>query len=126
MMRNKVDGTGVSIVRNAIIFGSSIVLTVFASVSAARDDQRYPAYDFEPTVIVPAPETAKSLPAKAESPQPDSRYPAAYFEPKVIIPASEETAKQVPEKEERPQPDPRYPAYHFEPKVIYQEKESHH
>jgi len=120
MIRNQIDGTGVSIVRNAIIFSSSIILMAFASVSGARDDARYPAYDFEPEVIIRAPETAESVPSEAESPQPDPRYPAAYFEPKVIIPVSEEAVKKAPE--ESPQPDPRYPAYHFEPKVIYQAK----
>jgi hypothetical protein len=112
----------VSIVRNAIIVSSSILVMAFASVSVARDDARYPAYDFEPEVIIQAPETATGVQSEAESPQPDPRYPAAYFEPKVIIPASGETAKNAPAEEERPQPDPRYPAYHFEPKVIYQEK----
>lgn len=96
--------------RNAIVIGGSIVLTTFVSVSAAGDDERYPAYHFEPKVIVPAPEAA----AKEESLQPDPRYPAYRFEPKVIVPA----------KEESPQPDPRHPAYHFEPKVIYQDKEA--
>ncbi|MGX2031030.1 MULTISPECIES: hypothetical protein [Methylocaldum] len=118
VIRGQLDGTGVSIVRNAIIFGG--FLLAVSSVGWAGDDPRYPAYDFEPKVIISAPEGATGDSSKAESPEPDSRYPAAYFEPKVIIPASEEAAKKVPE--ESPQPDPRYPAYHFEPKVIYQEK----
>jgi hypothetical protein len=106
VMRGKPDGTGVSIVRNAVLFGGFVL--VLSSVCLAGDDERYPAYDFEPKVIVSAPEGASA----AESPQRDSKYPAAYFEPEVIVRASEES----------PQPDPRYPAAYFEPKVIYQER----
>jgi hypothetical protein len=109
------DDKGVSIVRKTIIFGG--ILMAVSSIGLAADDERYPAYDFQPRVIIPAPEEAGGASSKEVSAQPDARYPAAYFEPTVIIPASEEATR-----EEGPQPDPRYPAYHFEPKVIYQEK----
>ncbi|BBA33408.1 hypothetical protein sS8_1448 [Methylocaldum marinum] len=109
------DDKGVSIVRKTIIFGGTLMAV--SAIGLATDDNRYPAYDFQPSVIVPAPEEGGGVPSKEVGTQRDAKYPAAYFEPTVIIPASEEATK-----EEAPQPDPRYPAYHFEPKVIYQEK----
>ncbi|HYE36328.1 hypothetical protein [Methylocaldum sp.] len=80
-----IDGTKENIVKTATIFGGAILLMALAAVSSADDDPKYPAYHFEPKVIVPAAVgAAEDISVKAESPQADSRYPAAYFEPKVI------------------------------------------
>lgn len=99
-----------NIVKNAVLFGG--FLLALSSVCLAADDERYPAYDFQPKVIISAPDEGRGGGSAAESPQRDPKYPAAYFEPEVVVRAPEES----------PQPDPRYPAAYFEPKVIYQEK----
>jgi len=59
--------------------------------ASATDDNKYPAYDFQPKVVYidkeaagkSAPASAKPAPKKAQF---DPKYPAAYFEPKVIYP----------------------------------------
>lgn len=61
---------------------TACVASAFSSASAlAGDDPKYPAYDFKPTIIIPA--AGGSASASAAAPV-DSRYPAANFVPRVI------------------------------------------
>lgn len=78
--------------------------------SAATDD-KYPAANFEPTVIYvdkDAVQTASASPAEF-----DAKYPAANYQPQVIY-ADKELIEAAQD-----QTDPKYPAAYFKPKVIY-------
>ncbi|MDD5277387.1 MAG: hypothetical protein PHR16_15070 [Methylovulum sp.] len=74
---------------------------------------KYPAADFQPSVIYLDPEVAaQQTQAKDEF---DPKYPAASFEPKVVY-LDEALAEQAQGKDEI---DAKYPAAYFKPKVIY-------
>lgn len=78
-------------------------------VSAATDD-KYPAANFEPSVIYIAKDAGAAGQAQNES---DPKYPASNFTPIVVF-ADNQLADQTQD-----QFDPKYPAAYFKPKVIY-------
>jgi hypothetical protein len=98
--------------RKKIVLGLAVAISALSSftVSAAAADARYPASNFEPSVIYIDKDVAVQAPK-------DDKYPAANFEPKIIYSdsnASEQTSAQSAE-----QFDPKYPAAYFKPKIIY-------
>ena len=79
------------------------------SISAATDN-KYPAADFEPSIIY----TDKDAVAKDQSQnESDPKYPASNFTPIVVFvdnPLADQTQDEF---------DPKYPAAYFKPNVIY-------
>ncbi|NOS89094.1 MAG: hypothetical protein HOP34_11265 [Methylococcaceae bacterium] len=73
--------------------------------ASAASDSKYPAADFEPSVIYSSNEVAQN--------DADPKYPAANFTPTVIYVDS-----QLAEKSQD-NFDPKYPAAYFKPTVIY-------
>jgi len=87
-----------------IILGSAIAAIALSplTASAASDDEKYPATNFQPKVIYQDKEAVKlykeaakteceerpSAKPEREKAEFDPKYPAASFEPKVIFPAS--------------------------------------
>lgn len=75
--------------KSSLIIGIfTAAITVIPSISSAnKDDNKYPAANFQPKVIYLDKEAAKA-PTKfvGEKSVFDPRYPAANFEPKVIYP----------------------------------------
>lgn len=107
-------------------FRTLLILGAAAATPALANAEKFPAYDFKPSVVYRDAElinkatTGKSVtpsatPAPAHTPDP--KYPAAYFTPTVIhsvlpaIPAE-------PTKPEHHDADPKYPAAYFNPTVI--------
>ena len=84
--------------------------------SFANTDNKYPASDFQPSVIY-IDKSAVTEAAVAEEAA-DPKYPAANFQPKVVY-IDNNLAKQDQVEEEQDQADPKYPAAYFKPKVIY-------
>lgn len=99
--------------RKKIILGLAIAVSALNSLSAlAAADAKYPAANFEPSVIYMDKDVSpQSAPAK------DDKYPAANFEPKVIY--SDNSVSNQTSAEPAEQFDPKYPAAYFKPKVIY-------
>ncbi len=94
---------------------SGIISTPLLAV-ANSDDSKYPAANFQPTVIF-ADESAKTSSASAQSSVFDAKYPAANFQPKVLyVDASVASSGTTGKKSEF---DPKFPAANFEPLVIY-------
>jgi hypothetical protein len=94
-----------------IILGLAIAIGVIGSVNAAAAaDDKYPAANFEPSVIYMDKDIAPQAPK-------DDKYPAANFEPKVIYQNSEVSSGISDQAAE--QYDPKYPAAYFQPRVIY-------
>ena len=93
--------------RKKIILGFAVAISLLSSFNAsAAADDKYPAANFEPSVIY----MDKDVVAQAPK---DDKYPAANFEPKVIYinsDAGDQAAEQF---------DPKYPAAYFKPKIIY-------
>jgi hypothetical protein len=77
-------------------------------VSAAAD--KYPAADFEPSVIYIDKDAAATDQAQNKS---DPKYPASSFTPIVAF-VDSQIADQTQDEF-----DPKYPAAYFKPKVIY-------
>lgn len=91
--------------------GVAIALIALNPVlSSAATDDKYPAANFEPTVIYLDKDSAQ---ATAAEPEFDAKYPAANFQPTVIY-----ADKDLIEASEN-KFDPKYPAAYFKPKVIY-------
>lgn len=79
------------------------------TVSAATDS-KYPAADFQPSVIY----LDKDAAAKdQDQTAPDPKYPASSFTPIVVF-VDQQLVDQTQD-----QFDPKYPAAYFKPKVIY-------
>ena len=102
---------------------SLLALTAFAFLALtniATASEKYPAADFQPTVIYSDASAAKAAP-QASSEATDPKYPAANFQPTVIY--LDESLAAKSEKpaavEETAQFDAKYPAAYFQPKVIY-------
>lgn len=93
--------------RKKIILRLAVAISLLSSFTAsAAADDKYPAANFEPSVIY----MDKDVVAQASK---DDKYPAANFEPKIIYinsDAGDQAAEQF---------DPKYPAAYFKPKVIY-------
>ena len=80
-------------------------------VSAAADS-KYPAADFEPSVIYLDKDAGAKDQGQNES---DPKYPASNFTPVVVF-VDTQLANQTQTQDEF---DPKYPAAYFKPKVIY-------
>ena len=81
-------------------------------LASAAADSKYPAADFEPSVIYLAKDVAAKDQAHNES---DPKYPASNFTPIVVF-IDKQLAGQTQTQDEF---DPKYPAANFKPKVIY-------
>jgi hypothetical protein len=79
-------------------------------IVSAATDSKYPAANFEPSVIYIAEDTVATGQAQNES---DPKYPASNFTPKVVF-FDDHLAGQTQDEF-----DPKYPAAYFKPKVIY-------
>lgn len=97
--------------RKKIILGLAVAISALSSFNAsAAADDKYPAANFEPSVIYIDKDVATQTPK-------DDKYPAANFEPKVIY--SDSSASEQSSAESVEQFDPKYPAAYFKPKIIY-------
>ena len=118
------------IILSSIVFG--IVINSLAV--SAKDDTKYPAYDFKPEVIFIDKEAIEKMVENHDPPHHpmvvlvDEKYPAYNFQPKVIfidkdaIEGSEESVYQHHHHESITAIavyDKNYPAYNYQPKVIY-------
>ena len=98
--------------KKKIFLGLAIsVIALNPLVVSAATDSKYPAADFEPSVIY----MDKDAIAKDQAQQSefDPKYPASNFTPIVVF-VDEQLVDQAQDKF-----DPKYPAAYFKPKVIY-------
>lgn len=79
-------------------------------IASAATDSKYPAADFEPSVIYLAKDVTVKDQDQNES---DPKYPASNFTPVVVF-VDNQLADQTQDEF-----DPKYPAAYFKPKVIY-------
>jgi hypothetical protein len=79
-------------------------------IVSAATDSKYPAADFEPSVIYTDRTAVAAEPTQNES---DPKYPASNFTPVVVFFDNQSAAQTQDEF------DPKYPAAYFKPKVIY-------
>jgi hypothetical protein len=79
-------------------------------ILSAATDSKYPAADFEPSVIYLDKDAVAKDQAQHES---DPKYPASNFTPIVVF-VDKQLADQTQDEY-----DPKYPAAYFKPKVIY-------
>ena len=96
-----------------LTFTSPIAFTAIALmplISSANTGDKYPAANFEPTVIYVDKEVVNSSTSSSEF---DAKYPAANFSPKVVY-IDNDLVEQMENKT-----DPKYPAAYFKPKVIF-------
>lgn len=84
------------------------------SLSATAGEDKYPASDFQPTVIFIDKNTV-SITSTRKKAVFDPKYPAANFEPKIIY--IDKAAAKSPRKKAKF--DPKYPAANFEPKLVF-------
>ncbi len=96
--------------KKMIVLGLTIAVVAFNSVSVFAADSKYPASDFEPSVIYIDKAAIPVDPVKNEV---DPKYPASDFTPSIIF-VDNQLANQEQDKF-----DPKYPAAYFKPKVIY-------
>ena len=78
--------------------------------ASAATDSKYPAADFEPSVIYMDKDAVTKDQPQNEL---DPKYPASNFTPVVVF-VDNQLADQTQDET-----DPKYPAAYFEPKVIY-------
>jgi hypothetical protein len=78
--------------------------------SSAASDSKYPAADFEPSVIYIDNDAAATGQTQNEA---DPKYPASNFTPIVVF-VDNQLVNQTQDEF-----DPKYPAAYFKPKVIY-------
>jgi hypothetical protein len=97
--------------KKTIFLGLAMAVIAFNPFTAsAATDSKYPAADFEPSVIYIDKETGAPDQAQNES---DPKYPAANFTP-IVVYIDNQLADQAQDEF-----DPKYPAAYFKPKVIY-------
>lgn len=81
----------------SLAIASLLALSLGGSAIAQASEDKYPACDFQPTVIYSNPEliektsaggSAGGAAASAQAAMADPRYPAAYFTPTVIYPTN--------------------------------------
>ena len=97
--------------KKSIFLGLAMTVIAFNPiVLSAATDSKYPAADFEPSVIYIDKDAAGTDQAQSE---PDPKYPASSFKPIVVF-IDKQLADQTQD-----QYDPKYPAAYFKPKVIY-------
>ncbi len=104
--------------KKMIILGLTIAAVALNAWSVtAVADSKYPASDFEPSVIY----TDKSVAAVADQTQNESdpKYPASNFKPIVVYVDNQLVEKTQIQAQVQDQFDPKYPAAYFKPKVIY-------
>ena len=99
--------------KKTLFLGLAMVGIALNPLLTSAADSKYPAADFEPSVIYLAKDlTAKDVAAQNES---DPKYPASNFTPIVVF-IDNKLAGQSQAPDEF---DPKYPAANFKPKVIY-------
>lgn len=97
--------------KKKIFLGLSIAVIAFNPLMvSAVTDSKYPAADFEPSVIYIDKDAVSTDQGQNEY---DPKYPASNFTPVVIF-VDDQLAEQTQD-----QFDPKYPAAYFKPKVIY-------
>jgi hypothetical protein len=97
--------------KKSIFLGLAMIIFAFNPISlSAATDSKYPAADFEPSVIYIDKDAAGSDQGQTES---DPKYPASSFKPIVVF-IDKQLADQAQD-----QFDPKYPAAYYQPKVIY-------
>lgn len=83
---------------------------------AAATDNKYPAANFEPSVIYIDKDAVAAEDQQEEAqaqPEFDPKYPAAHFAPTVVY-VDKDLIEAAEDKT-----DPKYPAAYFKPKIIY-------
>ena len=96
--------------KKMIVLGLTVAVVALNSVSVFAADSKYPASDFEPSVIYIDKDTIAIDPVKNEV---DPKYPASDLTPSIVF-VDNQLADQEQDKF-----DPKYPAAYFKPKVIY-------
>jgi len=97
--------------RKSFLLALTMVSMALTSLNtSAATDTRYPAADFQPSVIYQAPGIATKETSQEAN---DPKFPAANFTPSVIF-INKQAANQSEEVF-----DPKYPAAYFKPRVIY-------
>ncbi|MCX7097922.1 MAG: hypothetical protein NTV43_08480 [Methylococcales bacterium] len=97
--------------KKPVFLGLAIAAIALSSFSVSVvADSKYPAADFEPSVIYLSKDANTASSSQDESADP--KYPAANFTPIVVYASAETTAAPDPV-------DPKYPAAYYTPKVIY-------
>ena len=97
--------------KKTIFLGLSMaVIALNPLIVSAATDSKYPAADFEPSVIYIDKDAAATDQAQNES---DPKYPASNFTPIVVF-VDNQLVDQTQDEF-----DPKYPAAYFKPKVIY-------
>jgi len=97
--------------KKTILLGSAMAGIVLNPLNLyAAADSKYPAADFEPSVIYIDKDAVAKDQAQNES---DPKYPASNFTPIVVF-VDNQLADQTQDEF-----DPKYPAAYFKPKVIY-------
>jgi hypothetical protein len=86
------------------------VIALNPLVVSAATDSKYPAADFEPSVIYIDKDSVATDQSQNEY---DPKYPASNFTPVVVF-VDNQLADQTQDEF-----DPKYPAAYFKPKVIY-------
>ena len=101
--------------KKTIFLGLAMAVIVFNPLTAsAATDSKYPAADFEPSVIYIDKDAGATDHAQNES---DPKYPAANFTP-IVVYIDNQLADQT-QTQAQDEFDPKYPAAYFKPKVIY-------
>lgn len=97
--------------KKTMISGFAVaVFTLNPLLASAAANDKYPAANFEPTVIYIDKDVVTEEPAASEF---DPKYPAANFESKVVY-IDKDLVEQAEDES-----DPKYPAAYFKPKVIF-------
>ena len=96
---------------NTLLGLAFAVIALNPVLSSAATDDKYPAANFQPTVIYFDKDAAQTVPASAA--EFDPKYPAANYQPQVVY------ADQALIDAAEDKTDPKYPAAYFKPKVIY-------
>ncbi|MDD5272631.1 MAG: hypothetical protein PHU14_07935 [Methylovulum sp.] len=96
--------------KNNTLLGFAFAVIVLNPLWAFAADEKYPAANFQPTVIYIDKDVVQTAAAEPEF---DPKYPAANFQPTVIY-ADTALIEAAEDKT-----DPKYPAAYFKPKVIY-------
>jgi hypothetical protein len=97
--------------KKTTFLGLALAVIAFNPLTAsAATDSKYPAADFEPSVIYIDKDAGATDHAQNES---DPKYPASNFTP-IVVYIDNQLADQAQDEF-----DPKYPAAYFKPKVIY-------
>jgi hypothetical protein len=101
--------------KRIIIMALAIAGVALSSQQVAAVANKYPAANFEPSVIyIDKDAVAEDQQEEAQAqPEFDPRYPAANFAPTVVY-VDKDLIEEAEDKT-----DPKYPAAYFKPKIIY-------